>query len=486
MMEYTDRHFRHMVRLISGRTLLYTEMVTANAIVHERDGAQSRRRESGGRGRGGSGGDDSGGGEGEASEDSERYDASYLRRFLGQGSSAPLEGPSVLQLGGSDPGTLRRAAEVVAEMTERGYCDYTALNLNCGCPSPKVAGKGQFGAALMDEPELVRDCVRGMREGLRGTAADAPVTVKCRIGTDSILRSSGGFKRAAYDSLDEEQEYSRLARFVETVASDGICTDFQVHARIAVLSKSFSPRDNRTVPPLKYRLIHRLVRDYPELTFSLNGGVESLTQARERSEECGGLAGIMVGRGYTADPWGFAMADEVLYGDAAVGEGADPPTAVGGAWSRPRNRLEVLQSYGRHADLEESMWDPVKIRRFIVKAAVPLFTGEAGAKRYRVALDKIGGLPKRMMREGTWSTDVGGVGGRTALSELILNAAADHVGEEALLRGPEESYERLVWEEGRRRDRLGKKILVVGGVSSSSLLNDVDIGGSYGKTSVAE
>ena len=221
MMEYTDRHFRHVVRLLSSRTLLYTEMVAANAIVHERKDAIAKLRQ-----------ENIAAAEAGAPPSCE-YDASYLRRFLGQGAVAPLEGASVLQLGGSDPDVMAGATKAVMELTDRGYCDYTALNLNCGCPSPKVAGKGCFGAALMDDPKLVRELTTAMHDGSGGKL---PVTVKCRIGTDSDM--DNGFTLKQYTELDAEKEYSELCKFIEEVASAGIVSDFQIHARIAVLSKT--------------------------------------------------------------------------------------------------------------------------------------------------------------------------------------------------------------------------------------------------------
>ena len=126
--------------------------------------------------------------------------------------------PSVLQLGGSDPETMARATAVAAPY------GYDEINLNCGCPSPKVAGKGAFGAALMLEPELVRDVVAAMRENSGG----APVTVKCRIGVDD------------HDSYDD------LCGFVETVASAMVPTRtdgrplFAIHARKALLAHAVS------------------------------------------------------------------------------------------------------------------------------------------------------------------------------------------------------------------------------------------------------
>jgi tRNA-dihydrouridine synthase A len=412
MMEYTDRHFRHLVRLISSQTLLYTEMVSANALSHERRDAQQAYREE----------------NPQAGETHIRnsYDDQFLRRYLGQGCVEPLEGPSVLQLGGSDPQQLYDACQTIMDMTARGWCDYTAINLNCGCPSPKVAGKGCFGAALMDDPELVADLTQAMHDGCGGRL---PITVKCRIGTDS----KQAFTRAAYHEMDPEREHADLCHFLETVAANGIVSDFSIHARIAVLARSFSPADNRNIPPLKYNLVHRLVDEYPDLNFSLNGGMDNLLQAQSELNACPGLAGVMIGRGWAADPWGFAMADRLLY---------DKETSDSG-----KNRLDILKLYGQHADKEEATWDRDNIRIFIVTAVTQLFAGEANARKFRIALDEIAGMPKKLKSQGK------SLEGTRPLSELILNAAMEHLSEEALFRTPEESYERIVWEEKKRKDR---------------------------------
>lgn len=219
-----------------------------------------------------------------------------------------------------------------------------------------------------------------------------------------------------------------------------------------MLTKSFSPADNRKVPPLKYDYVRRLVDNYPELTFSLNGGIETLYEAREQIEQCPDLAGVMVGRGLAADPWGFACADAVLYGDDDAIDGGD---------DRPRNRLELLEAYGRHADLEETLKDPIYIRRFITKAVSPLFAGEPNAKRFRIALDKIGGLPKRLRnKDGVEWVAGEGLRGQTKVSELILDAAREHLSEEVLRSTAEEGWERRQWEERKKRGKviLSKKI----------------------------
>mmetsp|Transcript_10035 Transcript_10035/g.19814 ORF Transcript_10035/g.19814 Transcript_10035/m.19814 type:complete len:571 (-) Transcript_10035:79-1791(-) len=429
MMEYTDRNFRHLVRLLSGKTLLYTEMVAANSLAYERAACMEEYERTAT----------------EASptasppspqEVRENYSDNYLQRYLTQGRVEPLEGPSVLQLGGSDPKSLYEAALTVMEMTDRGHCDYTALNLNCGCPSPKVAGKGCFGAALMDEPKLVSELTNALHEGCDGKL---PVTVKCRIGTDT----GDPFTSEGYAETDPELEYSRLCRFIETIAANSPVTDFSVHARIAVLRKSFSPADNRKIPPLKYELVRRLAQDYPELTFTLNGGIDTLSQAQDQLNQCPELNGVMIGRGFAADPWGFAMADSLLY-DTGNTEGF-----------APRNRLEVLTEYAKHADAEEERGNPAKIRRFITKAVQTLFTAEPNAKRYRIALDEIGAQPKQLLREGK------SLEGQPPLSELILNAAHTHLSEEVLLRTPKESYEKKLYEERKSALRAGRSSAVV-------------------------
>jgi tRNA-dihydrouridine synthase A len=128
MMEWTDRHCRYFLRLISRATFLYTEMVTAEAVLY-----------------------------------------GNRERVLG---FSPEEHPVGLQLGGSDPKKLAEAARVGADS------GYDEINLNIGCPSDRVQS-GRFGACLMAEPDLVASCVAAM-----GEAARLPITVKCRIGID--------------------------------------------------------------------------------------------------------------------------------------------------------------------------------------------------------------------------------------------------------------------------------------------------------------
>jgi tRNA-dihydrouridine synthase A len=128
MMEWTDRHCRFFHRLLTRRALVYTEMITAGAVL--------------------------------------RGDRAHLLGF------DPAEHPVAVQLGGSDPRALAESARICADL------GYDEINLNVGCPSDRVR-EGRFGACLMAEPQLVGDCVAAMK-----AAVAAPVTVKCRIGID--------------------------------------------------------------------------------------------------------------------------------------------------------------------------------------------------------------------------------------------------------------------------------------------------------------
>ncbi|MBD3222502.1 tRNA dihydrouridine(20/20a) synthase DusA, partial [bacterium] len=183
---------------------------------------------------------------------------------------------------GSDPDLLARAARIAADF---GYAE---LNLNVGCPSDRVQS-GRFGACLMTEPELVRDCLAAMRE-----AAGVPVTVKHRLGVD-----------------DQDPEQA-LFGFVETVAASGVTT-FIVHARKAWLA-GLSPRENREKPPLDYPLVRRLKAAHPELEIVLNGGLADLDQAMA---ERGDLDGVMLGRAAYQTPWVLADVDRRIHGEPA-------------------------------------------------------------------------------------------------------------------------------------------------------------------------
>jgi tRNA-dihydrouridine synthase A len=192
------------------------------------------------------------------------------------------EHPVALQLGGSEPADLAACAKLGAQW------GYDEINLNCGCPSERVQ-RGAFGACLMAEPRLVADCVKAMVD-----AVSVPVTVKHRIGVDKV------------------ESYEFVRDFVGTVAEAG-CTVFAVHARNAWL-KGLSPKENREVPPLRYDLVHRLKREFPGLTITINGGITTDQQVSEQLHE---LDGVMIGREAYHHPWWLARWDADFYGEGS-------------------------------------------------------------------------------------------------------------------------------------------------------------------------
>ena len=237
MMDWTDRHCRYLHRLLSRHTLLYTEMVTTGALMH---GSVQRHL---------------------------RFNAE--------------EHPVALQLGGSEPDELARAARMGQEW------GYDEINLNCGCPSERVQ-RGAFGACLMAEPQTVADGVKAMRD-----AVDIPVTVKHRIG------------------IDRTESYDFVRDFVGTVAEAG-CGVFIVHARNAWL-QGLSPKENREIPPLRYELAHRLKHDFPQLTIAVNGGITTNAQIAEHLQQ---VDGVMVGREVYHHPWLLTSWDNTFFGQA--------------------------------------------------------------------------------------------------------------------------------------------------------------------------
>lgn len=227
MMDWTDRHCRYFLRCISPNVLLYTEMITAMALL--------------------------------------RGDRERLLRF------DPAEHPVALQLGGSEPEDLAAAARYGEQ------AGYDEINLNCGCPSDKVQ-RGSFGACLMAEPARVAECVAAMRSAVR-----IPVTVKMRIGT-----VTGGTAHTTTDVRKfDAADYDALCGFVAAVVAAG-CEVGIVHARKAVLG-GWSPKENRDVPPLHYDVVWRLKQDFPSLPMIVNGGVRRAQEAVAMLEHCDGV-----------------------------------------------------------------------------------------------------------------------------------------------------------------------------------------------------
>jgi tRNA-dihydrouridine synthase A len=192
-----------------------------------------------------------------------------------------VEHPVALQLGGSDPHELALAARIGEDF------GYDEINLNVGCPSDRVKD-GRFGACLMAVPELVAACVEAMKR-----AVSTPITVKCRIGIDD---------------QDPEIALDKLARAVVAAGCDALI----VHARKAWLN-GLSPKENRDIPPLDYDRVYRLKRAMQDVPVIINGGIQSLDQAKAHLAH---VDGVMLGRAAYQEPELLLGVDPELFGEA--------------------------------------------------------------------------------------------------------------------------------------------------------------------------
>lgn len=241
----------------------------------------------------------------------------------------PEEHKIALQLGGSDPGQLAYCARIAEKW------GYDEVNLNCGCPSPRVQ-KGSFGACLMAEPALVSDCVKAMIDKV-----DIPITVKHRVGIDRI------------------EDYGFVRDFVGTLFDVGVRV-FIVHARNAWL-KGLSPKENREVPPLKREFVFKLKEDFPEATVVINGAINDLTEAECLLKK---VDGVMLGRAAYYTPWLLSDVDARLFDD-----NHDPITR--------EIVIEQMADYVRRTDPEDIAL------RATCRHMHGLLTGLAGAKTWR-------------------------------------------------------------------------------------------------------
>ncbi|MCS6944350.1 MAG: tRNA dihydrouridine(20/20a) synthase DusA [Sutterellaceae bacterium] len=242
------------------------------------------------------------------------------------------EHPVALQLGGSDPAELAQCARLAARW------GYDEINLNCGCPSERVQ-RGAFGACLMAQPRLVADCIKAMQD-----AVSVPVTVKHRLG------------------IDRREDYGFVRDFVGTLFEAG-CRVFIVHARNAWL-KGLSPKENRTVPPLRYQVVYQLKRDFPAATVVLNGGIQTLEQARTHLAH---VDGVMLGRAAWNEPYLLAAVDRELFGD-------DAPVPT---------REQVVERMSAY--LQRAVAQGVAPHA-VLNPMLNLFHGQPGARRWRQRL----------------------------------------------------------------------------------------------------
>jgi tRNA-dihydrouridine synthase A len=292
MMDWTDRHCRYFHRRFTRRTVLFTEMVTTGALL--------------------------------------RGDA---ERFLAHRAE---ELPVVLQLGGSEPADVGRAARAGIE------AGFDGVDLNVGCPSDRVQS-GCFGAALMRSPDLVAECAAAMVEA----AGAERVSVKCRIG------------------VDEQDPEVVLPAFLETVSAAGV-RSFAIHARKAWL-QGLSPKENREVPPLDHDLVVRMKTAFPHLRIAINGGITTLDEAEGFLAL--GLDGVMIGRAAYHGPAMLGEADRRIHGE-------DGPDVT------PEAAVMAMLPY-----IEAEMSTGTRLHQ-ITRHMLGAFQGRPGARAWRRALSE--------------------------------------------------------------------------------------------------
>ena len=240
MMQYTDMHDRFLLRLISKKVFLYTEMIATGSLIYG--------------------------------------------KCFNQLDFNDEEHPIGVQLGGSD---IKDLIECSKKSEQHGYDE---INLNVGCPSDRVQ-KGKFGACLMLEPELVRDCLGNMK-----SAVEVPVSIKCRLG------------------VDDNESYEFLHNFITIVKESGIKI-FIIHARNGIL-KGLSPRQNRNIPPLKYDYVYKLKEDFSDLEIIINGGIKNLDECHDHLAR---VDGVMLGRSAYENPFMLKNVEPELYGSEPIG-----------------------------------------------------------------------------------------------------------------------------------------------------------------------
>ncbi len=162
--------------------------------------------------------------------------------------------PTICQIGSNKPAEAAFATRIAEK------CGYDSIDLNCECPSDRVAGRC-FGAALMKDQDAAVEVVSSMVHEAQSFANHLPVSVKTRIG------------------VDDEDGFDFIANFIQRLVDTG-CREFVIHAR-KVYTEGLSPAQNRTIPPLDYPCVYRLVEYFPQCSFVVNGGLNSLEHARK-------------------------------------------------------------------------------------------------------------------------------------------------------------------------------------------------------------
>jgi tRNA-dihydrouridine synthase A len=244
-----------------------------------------------------------------------------------------VKNKTILQLGGSSPSELAEACKISEQY------GYDEINLNLGCPSKKVQ-QNKFGACLMKEPDLVGDCVSAMIN-----ATKLPVSIKTRIGYNDI------------------EDFNFLKNFITTLKKAGT-KKFIIHARRAILTK-LSPKQNLSIPPLKYDFVYKLKNEFSENEVIINGGISETSQIKEHLKK---VDGVMIGRAIYHSPYFLADIEKEIFQNENV-----------------LNRNEVMEKLIPYIQNETKKG--VQLNH-IMRHTVGLFHGQSGSKQWKQYLSK--------------------------------------------------------------------------------------------------
>jgi len=244
-----------------------------------------------------------------------------------------VKNPTILQLGGSNPLELAEACKISEQY------GYDEINLNLGCPSKKVQ-KNKFGACLMKEPNLVAECVNAMVNSTK-----LSVSIKTRIGYDDI------------------EDFEFLKKFITILKKAGT-KKFIIHARRAILKK-LSPKQNLTVPPLKYDFVYKLKQEFKDDEVIINGGITETDQIKDHLDK---VDGVMIGRAIYHSPYFLADIEKEIFKNENV-----------------PSRLEVMEKLIPYIQIETKKG--VQLNH-IMRHVVGLFHGQNGSKQWKQYLSK--------------------------------------------------------------------------------------------------
>ncbi len=244
----------------------------------------------------------------------------------------PGEHPVGLQIGGSSIEKMTEAA-IIGEAF-----GYDEINLNIGCPSPRVQ-KGNFGACLMSDANLVSEIILAVKKRV-----NIPVTVKCRLG------------------IDDQDIEKELPIFMNSIIGAGVDLVI-VHARKAILS-GITPKENRTIPELNYNAVYAIKEYASDTEIIINGGINSMGEIYEHLKY---TDGVMLGRKIINDPIFILEVDEKLFSPKVK-----------------KNLKRIIQNYSDYADRQTSMGTS---RSQIIKPIMSLFNNRPNAKKWRRGLD---------------------------------------------------------------------------------------------------